>query len=453
MPQISHIHYHDIRKAQRFDADFFKPEYLQVEEKINHYGYNEFVNLIDILTDGKHWGVTFTSGWVLFLRNTNIVNWVVNISEKLYISEEESNESKRAEITSWDILLTTIWTIGECAVVPNEIKRANINQNLVKIRLKKWYSPILISIFLNSKFWKHQTNRMASGNVQPLLNYPKIKQLKIPLFLQHFQIQIESIVKNAYNKQDQAKLFYQDAEQLLLEELGLLEHLITHHLTFTTTKAAVNNATRYDAEYFQPKYEEIIERIEEYRGGWDYVKNIVTWKKGIEVGTEAYSEKWKDFVRVSDFTINGIENVSRKISNKYYQELKSKYQPKKWEILFTKDGTIGISSVLDNDHEWILSGAFLRLSLQEKYSNFEKHCLSLIFSSVLCKLQVEKLSWWALIAHLKPSDFENFKIPLISPEIQTRVADLITQSHQLRRESKQLLDDAKRMMEEEIEKT
>ncbi len=95
---------------------------------------------------------------------------------------------------------------------------------------------------------------------------------------------------------------------------------------------------------------------------------------------------------MSDFSVNGIENVSRKISDDYYQELKAKYQPKKGEILFTKDGTIGICAVMDQDYQGILSGAFLRLSLQKKYQNFEKHCLALIFNSILCKLQVEKLS-------------------------------------------------------------
>ena len=65
---------------------------------------------------------------------------------------------------------------------------------------------------------------------------------------------------------------------------------------------------------------------------------------------------------------------------------------------------------------------------------------------------LEKLSGGALIAHLKPSDFETFKIPLIKQQVQKQIAEKIQESHKLRKESKELLEEAKRKVEEEIEK-
>ena len=91
-------------------------------------------------------------------------------------------------------------------------------------------------------------------------------------------------------------------------------------------------------------------------------------------------------------------------------------------------------------------------SLKEKYQSFEKECLSLIFNSIICKMQVEKLSGGAIIAHLKPSNFEKFKIPLIKPQIQKQIVKKIQKSHKLRKESKELLEEAKRRVGEEIEK-
>jgi restriction endonuclease S subunit len=52
---------------------------------------------------------------------------------------------------------------------------------------------------------------------------------------------------------------------------------------------------------------------------------------------------------------------------------------------------------------------------------------------------------------LKPSDFEQIKLPLIKPEIQSKIASKIQLSHQLRKESKSLLEQAKAMVEKEIE--
>jgi len=46
----------------------------------------------------------------------------------------------------------------------------------------------------------------------------------------------------------------------------------------------------------------------------------------------------------------------------------------------------------------------------------------------------------------------NLQIPLIKPSIQKQIAEKIQESHRLRKESKELLDEAKRKVEEEIEK-
>lgn len=53
---------------------------------------------------------------------------------------------------------------------------------------------------------------------------------------------------------------------------------------------------------------------------------------------------------------------------------------------------------------------------------------------------------------MKPSDFEKFKILLIKPQIQKQIAKKIQESHKLRKESKELLEEAKKKVEEEIEK-
>ena len=83
--------------------------------------------------------------------------------------------------------------------------------------------------------------------------------------------------------------------------------------------------------------------------------------------------------------------------------------------------------------------------------DFEKECLALIFNSIICKMQVEKLSGGALIAHLKPSDFEKFKIPLIDQKTQKIISQKIQESHKLRKESKEFLKLAIKKVEE-IEK-
>jgi len=458
MAQISIIKKSDIQEARRFDAEYFKPEYLETLLLIKK-------------TNFKPLSFFISNGYRVVYENTKIFSKNEAIKEKNvnflqasdideYYLKDELGKVKyydwerypKGRIKRGEILIEVKGNAEKIAIVPEDYPL----NTLVSGSLYK-FTPINISgefllTWLTCKHGQNLKSKLKRNLMVHFIGKDDLYNIPVPIFSQSFQLQIEKIVKEAYQKQTLSKQLYKEADELLLKELGLLDYEVEHTLTFSTTKKEIDQATRYDAEYFQPKYEKIIKRIEKYEGGCDTVSEIVEWKKGVEVGTDAYSERGKDFVRVSDFSIYGISKANRKISNQDFEELKDNFQPKRGEIIFTKDGTIGISYVLKENIQGVLSSAFLRLTLKDKYQNFEKECLSLIFSSILCKMQVEKLSGGAIIAHLKPSDFETFKIPLIKQAIQNQIAKKIQESHKLRKESKELLEEAKRKVEKEIEK-
>lgn len=459
MAQISYIKYTDIIEARRCDAEcFIILDFLKNEYNLKNSTDFSDKNYIEIIDGdrGKNYpnGDDFSSkGYCLFLSTSNVLSKGFNLENGQFITKNKDDILGGGKLKRNDIVFTTRGTIGNIGIYNEFIEYQNlrINSGMVIFRLQN-IIPTFFFAFLLSPYFKNQIKAYSSGSVQSQIPIQTIKKLKFPIFSQSIQLQIEEIVKSSHQKKTQSKFLYNEAEKLLLAELGLLNYEAERSLWFTITKNEVNEANRYDSEYFQPKYEKLIKKIEKYDGGFDLAGEIVKWKKGVEVGTEAYTETGKDFVRVSDFSIHGISESNRKISNEAFEELKNNYQPKQGEILFTKDGTIGLSYVLKEDIQGVLSSAFLRLTLKEKYKDFEKECLSLIFSSILCKMQVEKLSGGALIAHLKPSDFETFKIPLIKSSIQKQIAKKIQESYKLRRESENLLEEATRKVEEEIKK-
>ena len=435
MPQISIIKKSDIQKARRFDAEFFKPEYLEIEKKISSID-NKKLKYLCKFRNNKRVPIEKSlrkEGNYPYYGAQGITGYIDEyIFDGNYLLVAEDGENLRSR--NQDIACSVFgkfWVNNHAHILEFSDKKL---QNIVEIFLN--LSPL----------------RVVTGVAQPKLSKENLENIKIPILPQSFQLQIEKIVKSAYEKQTKSKQLYKEAEEALLKELDLLNYKPEHILNFETTKKEIDEAKRFDAEYFQPKYGKIIKKIENYKNGWDYVKNIVNWKKGVEVGSEAYRQDGMSFGRVADCSINGVADTGKKISKELYKELKNDYQPKQDDILFTKDGTIGLSYVVKEEFDLILSGAFLRLSLKDKYQTFEKECLSLIFNSIISKMQVEKLSGGAIIAHLKPSDFEKFKIPLINPKIQKQIAKKIQESHKLRKESKKLLEEAKRKVEEEIEK-
>lgn len=147
-------------------------------------------------------------------------------------------------------------------------------------------------------------------------------------------------------------------------------------------------------------------------------------------------------------SIQGIDTIEKSISSELFSEYGEKYSPRKDEILFTKDGTIGISFVVNEDMKAVLSGAFLRL---QKKIHIESEYLALVLNSIVCKLQIERFSGGAIIAHLKPSDTMEIIIPILSPSIQSLISEKVITSHSARETSKKLLERAKRAVEIFIE--
>ena len=99
----------------------------------------------------------------------------------------------------------------------------------------------------------------------------------------------------AVKQTQKAQLTYQKAQTLLLSELGLADWRPKHQLTFVKNYSDAKQAGRMDAEYYQPKYEEIVNVIKSYKGGWDTLENLVTVEKCVEVGSDEYlSDEYLD---------------------------------------------------------------------------------------------------------------------------------------------------------------
>lgn len=123
----------------------------------------------------------------------------------------------------------------------------------------------------------------------------------------------------------------------MLTELSLADWQPIHRLFFVKNFSIIRQANRIDAEYFRPKYDQIVTAIKGYAGGWDVLGNMVDIKKSVEVGSGEYLGEGIPFVRVSNLSPYEITE-EKYISGGLYAELKQ-HQPQQGEILFSKDAT------------------------------------------------------------------------------------------------------------------
>ncbi|OLA47234.1 MAG: hypothetical protein BHW39_02735 [Firmicutes bacterium CAG:552_39_19] len=204
---------------------------------------------------------------------------------------------------------------------------------------------------------------------------------------------------------------------------------------------------RLDAEYYLPKYDELFDTLRKFP--CKRLGDIVTIKKSIEPGSEAYQDSGIPFVRVSDISNFEVIQPEIYLSENVVENVETLY-PRKDTILFSKDGSVGIAYKLAENKKIITSGALLHLTVKDKGTVLPDY-LTLVLNSNIVQMQAERDSNGAIIQHWKPSEIENVVVPVLEMEQQKKIVELVQKSFALRKQSKQLLEDAKCAVEMAIE--
>ena len=246
---------------------------------------------------------------------------------------------------------------------------------------------------------------------------------------------------------EKAELLYDEATAKL--QIQKIETL-TQGVTIKTFKDTFKTSGRLDAEYYHPKYDNLFDALSKHQTmPLSGNQGLVSIKKSIEPGSEAYQEEGIPFIRVSDVDKYEISSPPIMISKKLVPNINELY-PKKDTILLSKDGSIGIAYKLERDIEAVTSGALLHLTVKDSNVVLPDY-LTLVLNSPVVQLQAERDCSGAVIQHWKPSDIEKVLIPILDMSVQKEIASKVQESFRLREESKRLLELAVHTVEMAIE--
>ncbi len=453
MSQISYIKYADVLEARRYDAECFVVlNFLKNRYSLKSSTDFSDKNYIEIIDGdrGKNYpnGDDFSStGYCFFLNTSNVLSGGFNLENGQFISKQKDEILGGGKLKRNDIVFTTRGTIGNVGIYNEFIEYQNIriNSGMVIFRLKN-INPSLFFTFLLSTYFKSQIKAYSSGSVQSQIPIQTIKKLKFPILPQSFQLQIEEIVRSANQKQTQSKQLYRKAEKLLLAELGLLDYQVKHSLWFTATKNEVSEAHRYDSEYFQPKYAEIIEKIEKYECGWDFVKNAINFKD--KNYTPKDDQKYK-YLALSNISSQGyVQDYQEEFGKNLPSRARRKINTNDL-IISSIEGSLSSCALVEKEFDnSICSTGFFVLNSEK----INSETLLILFKSLVIQELLQRGSKGTILTAISKTELESIKIPLIKPQIQKQIAEKIQESHKLRKESEELLEEAKRKVEEEIEK-
>lgn len=440
----------------RIDANTYKKDYIKSEILLKSLPNT---SIEDISTSVQNFGayslcnfINFTDSGIPFLMTQNVRHNYINWNIEKFVDNESHKMLWKSHCKKGQVLVTMAGEYLGRVAVYDKTEICSSNQAIAKVSLKKGQNPYIVSAFLNSRHGQNQINRFKTITGQPNINMALIKSLRVPIFTSNFQTLIESLVKDAEKKRDLTAIKYLQAETLLLNTLGLKDFQPdTDPINIKSFKESFLSTGRLDAEYYQKKYEEVVNHITTQK--YDRLSNIVSIKKSIEPGSDVYSDEGIPFIRVSDYTKYGITEPDKKLSMSYYNENKeliNKLKPKKETILFSKDGSVGTAYMLRNDADFITSGAILHLKVKNKEQIIPEY-LTLALNSKLVQMQAERDAGGSIILHWRVGEIENVVVPLIDYNKQKEIAELVKESFRLKKQSEHLLEITKRSVEMAIE--
>jgi len=453
--EVSEVLFSHLDLGDRYDAEFFTKQYLSIEKQLN------MDNSILLKETGTFVASAFyppavhlyESGDVPFIRCVDciefpaITQWQDTLFEKLprnfVVAQKGINILKNR-----DIVITKVGTPCFSSIVLSPDVVA-LSRTVLGLKNIKNINPFYLLVFLRSNYGFSQLQRHRELTIQYQLTLDRVKKIKVFKPSDSFQKEIERMLVQYICLLETAREKYTIAQELLLAELGLKDwQPSSENIAVYNFKDSFAKTGRLDAEYYQPRYAQMVQAIQNYPGGYTQLGDCAKLIKGVEVGAEAYQESGIPFIRVSNLSPFGVSE-EKYIDETLYQALLH-CQPQQNDILLSKDASPGIACHLpDAPPKMVVSGGVLRLQKTTKAINHAS--LALILNSILVKEQIDRDAGGSVILHWRPDQVRETLIPVLPERLQATLQVTLNESRKLRQQSQTLLENAKRAVELAIE--
>ena len=416
MARISIVKLSEIEGVKRFDAGRYRTSFLKLEKDlkkitiIRKLGYL-VVESIRMGHTPRNRDIYQNDIRIHFIKTDNLREGVINFENSDFLPARSLSENDYLKFKNVTVTISGAHydVIGRAAIFLDYYPQSVTNQNIAVIKTdENLLNPFYLTIFLNSKYGKEQLWMLSRQTEQFNLSCREVEELLIPLFDADFQQEIETLAKNSFDLIEKAKSLYSQAENLLLEELGLKGFQAKYELSYTANLSKAFGVHRIDAEYFQTTYDSFMECLKDH----------------------------SKIAKLKEFILD-------------FQKLKALYEPKVGDFLLTKDVMPGIAYVVKEPVEGIAAGNILILKINKNEIN--KEYLALCINSIIGNLQIERESGGSGIIHWRPEQIKNLQVPILYRKVQEEISSLIKQSHETKHRARELREEAKRKVEKAIE--
>ncbi len=459
--EYSSVKIWELEGEVRTDSEYYDVQYIKLNNALIK---NNFLTWRDISYYIKKWIFDISPNYyrnegIPFIRVKNCNDIYINEDDLVFLDENIHNENWNTELWIWDIVMSKVWTIWEVSI-NLKFEKINFSQNNVWIKVNQnLVNSYYLIAYLKSNSASKLIERKQSWNVQQKLVLEDIRDLKIPIPSQSFQEKIQELVIESYKQNELSENLYKEAESLLLSELDLLDYkpktkninlvawysleVLENHST--TNYSILKELDRFDAEYWDYSYFEIIDKIKKYKWWFDKLTNLVkVSKKKITLD----EEQVYNYIELAD--INKSNWMVENITEILWKDLPSRARMKieRWSVLFSSlEGSIDKVAIIDSDLENLVASTWFFI-FKENILNKET---LLVLLKIFWQKYISREALGTIMSAISNTWIERILLPKIDNSIQKIITGKIQESFTAKTTSKNLLEIAKKAVEVYIE--
>lgn len=425
---------------RRMDAEFWQPCYIDNTVAIEGHPHVTLGEIVTTFRKGIFYILAndYVEAGIPFYRSANVQAIMPRDTGLAFISPERNQEERKTSLRRGDIMLAKTGKHGAAVVL---CERCNVSQDVIAVKVKRdRINPFFVAVYLNTTPGQLELRRWFQGQVQEHLSLPDAKRVLVPLLPEHFQKRVQQAVEDAESAYRDAEQHYAEAEALLASALGLDALDLTPRLFYERPYADVQVAARFDAEYFQPRMQNLIAALSRDGQTIGDVAKLSKRRFKPKAGSEF------QYIEIGDVSGNGTAD-SNAIAGEEAPS-RATWIVKPGDIITTTVRPIRrLSAIITNEQAGhVCSSGFAVLTPKGIAPELLLVYLRL---PLVCEL-LDLHTTASMYPAIGTTDLMKIPIALPTEKARQKIVAKVRESFAARREARRLLDEAKAMVEHAI---
>ncbi|MEO3430540.1 hypothetical protein AAFN88_16900 [Pelagibius sp. CAU 1746] len=319
-----------------------------------------------------------------------------------------------------------------------------LNQDVALLVPKEGVRAAYLAAYLSSRVGQAFAERQKTEQMNPYISLANLRTLPVYVAGDDLQDDIEAVVGHSQSAWSDVQANQRQAQEALIEALGLATWSPPDPLTYSASAAEVRHARRLDAQFFAPRFEGLIAHVEDTGQAVRFGDILSMNARGnqptySDAGLPVVNSR---HVRINRVEIEGARTADPALAGVLIEE---------GDLLLngTGVGTIGRAApylrqdkAIPDNHVTVL-----------RADGIDPIYLSVFLNSRIGQMQVERhLKGSSGQIELYPTDIDEFVIWRAPDQVQQEIRDFVLESFEAERRAIHLCDVAKHAVEIAVEK-